>query len=194
MKTEKHICNCFLNIFFVVSLIFIYNSNIYGQGSSEEAELSLSFTEKNDVKTIKVIATDKEGLPIEDLDLYFYVERTFSLLPIGDVFNTTDENGIVEVEFPSDLSGDSEGKVAIVVKILESDIYKDQSIEMTKKWGVPVQLDESQEKRSLWAAAANAPISLIIVVSSMIISVCYIIFYIVYSLYKISKIKIKSIK
>ncbi len=194
MKTEKHICNCFLNIFFVVSLIFIYNSNIYGQGSSEEAELSLSFTEKNDVKTIKVIATDKEGLPIEDLDLYFYVERTFSLLPIGDVFNTTDENGIVEVEFPSDLSGDSEGKVAIVVKILESDIYKDQSIEMTKKWGVPVQLDESQEKRSLWAAAANAPISLIIVVSSMIIAVWYIIFYIVYSLYKISKIKIKSIK
>ena len=194
MKTEKHICNCFLNIFFVVSLIFIYNSNIYGQGSSEEAELSLSFTEKNDVKTIKVIATDKEGLPIEDLDLYFYVERTFSLLPIGDVFNTTDENGIVEVEFPSDLSGDSEGKVAIVVKILESDIYKDQSIEMTKKWGVPVQLDESQEKRSLWAAAANAPISLIIVVSSMIIAVWYIIFYIVYSLYKISEIKIKSIK
>ena len=76
-----------------------------------------------------------------------------------------------------------------MVKILESDIYKDQSLEMTKKWGVPVQLDEIQEKRSLWAAAANAPISLILVVSSMIIAVWYVIIYIVYNLFMISKIK-----
>jgi hypothetical protein len=190
MKSKKNLYTSVLKILFLVSWIFINNSMIYGQETMEEAILSISFNEENNAKTIVATVKDQEGQPIEELDLYFYVERSFSLLPIGDIFNTTDENGMVEVEFPSDLPGDSKGNVAIVVKILESDIYKDQSLEMTKKWGVPVQLDdESKEKRSLWAAAANAPISLIVVVCSMIIGVWYVIIYIVYSLFIISKIE-----
>jgi hypothetical protein len=190
MKSKKNLYTSVLKILFLVSWIFINNSMIYGQETMEEAILSISFNEENNAKTIVATVKDQEGQPIEELDLYFYVERSFSLLPIGDIFNTTDENGMVEVEFPSDLPGDSKGNVAIVVKILESDIYKDQSLEMTKKWGVPVQLDdESLEKRSLWAAAANAPISLIVVVCLMIIGVWYVIIYIVYILFIISKIE-----
>lgn len=194
MKTKKNIYLSLLQVLFLMGWGFINNSMIYGQETMEEAIISISFNEENNLKTIIATVKDLEGQPIEELDLYFYVERTFSLLPIGDVFNTTDENGMVEVEFPSDLPGDSEGNVAIVVKILESDLYNDQTLEMTKKWGVPVQLDESQEKRSLWAAAANAPISLIVVVSSMIIAVWYVIIYIIYNLFTISKIKIESVK
>ena len=79
---------------------------MYGQDSLAVAEVSLSFSDENDIKTIIATVADQSGLPIEELDLYFYVTRTFSLLPIGDVFNTTDENGLVEVEFPNDLPGD----------------------------------------------------------------------------------------
>ena len=190
MKTKKNLHLSLLQVLFLIGWGFINNSMIYGQETMKEAIISISFNEENNLKTIIATVKDQEGQPIEELDLFFYVERTFSLLPIGDVFNTTDENGMVEVEFPSDLPGDSEGNVAIVVKILESDLYNDQTLEMTKKWGIPVQLDESQEKRSLWAAAANAPISLIVVVSSMIIAVWYIIIYIIYNLFTISKIKI----
>jgi hypothetical protein len=165
------------------------NSVIYGQDSLKNATVSLTFLEQNESKTIKAIALDQLGLPIEELDLYFYVERTFSLLPIGDVFNTTDENGEVLIEFPSDLPGDTEGNVVIVVKIIESDIYSDLTMEIKKNWGIPTQFDQLKEKRSLWAAAANAPITLVLAVSGMILVIWYIICYIIFILFKISKIK-----
>jgi hypothetical protein len=156
----------------------------------EDAQLSVTFLENDDIKTIKAEATDQEGLPIEDLELYFYVKRTFSLLPIGDGFNMTDEDGVVEVEFPNDLPGDTEGNVVIITKIMESDIYNDLTVEDTKSWGIPIIMEDPKvEKRSLWAAAANAPISLVLIISVMIVSVWYIICYILFVLYKISRIK-----
>ena len=172
-----------------MGLLFFNNTIFYGQDTMEDAKVLLSFTEENDVKTIKAIVTDQEGLPIEELDLYFYVKRTFSLLPIGDAFNTTDKNGTVVVEFPKDLPGDTQGNVTIVVKILESDLYNDLTLEVTKNWGIQIYLDESEEKRSLWATAANAPITLVLIISSMIVAIWFIIWYIIFILYKISKVK-----
>lgn len=179
-----------LTVLILVSLICLDNSIIYGQEAMEDAIISLSFLEENDSKIIVTKAIDQSGLPIEDLELYYYVKRTFSLLPIGDPFNATDANGIIEVEFPNDMPGDTEGKVEIVVKLIESDLYNDQTLESTKKWGLPIIVEDlKEEKRSLWAAAANAPITLIIIVSSLIVAIWYIICYIIYKLYRISKIK-----
>lgn len=191
----KMIINNYLNRFvskllILLSLIAFNGSIVYGQDSMEDAILTVSFSEDNDTKIITTKAADQSGMPIEDLELYYFVKRTFSLLPIGDPFNSTDENGIIEVKFPNDLPGDTEGNVIIVVKILESDLYNDQTLEVSKNWGIPTVIEDPKaEKRSLWAAAANAPISLIVIVSSMIIAVWYIIFYIIFKLYKISRIK-----
>ena len=190
MSNHDNLVGQIWKILMIIGFICISNTVIYAQEEKQDATVSLSFSEENEAKTISAIATDQTGLPIEELDLFFYVQRTFSLLPIGDPFNTTDENGVVEVEFPTDLPGDTEGNVTIVVKIIESDIYNDFSLETVKNWGIPtIQLDESEEKRSLWAAAANAPISLVLIVSGMILAIWYIISYIIFILYKISKIK-----
>ena len=97
---------------------------------------------------------------------------------------------MVTITFPNDLPGDHEGNVVILTKIMDSDLYNDLTIETTKKWGMPTaNLDQQGEKRSLWAASANAPISLILIVSSLIASVWFIICFIIYKLYRISKIK-----
>lgn len=190
MKIPNYLDIQVLKAFILIGIMSLNFSIIYGQDSLEEAEVSLSFSENNDVKTITALVKDQEGLPVEELDLFFYVQRTFSLLPIGDAFNTTDENGVVVVEFPTDLPGDIEGNVEIVVKIIESDIYNDLSLETIKNWGIPtIQPDQLEEKRSLWAAAANAPITLVLSVSGMILVIWYINSYIIFVLYKISKIK-----
>lgn len=176
--------------FIILGIIGLNNSIIYSQETMEDAIVSLSFLEENNSKIIVTKAVDQSGLPIEDLELFYYVKRTFSLLPVGDPFNATDGNGIVEVEFPNDLPGDTKGDLTIVVKIIDSDLYNDLTLETTKNWGLMVEPSDSKtEERSLWAAAANAPISLILIVSIMIISVWYIISYILFKLYKISKIK-----
>lgn len=190
MRMSNYLNRYVFKLLILLSLIAFNNSIVYGQEVMQNAILSISFSEDNDTKIITTKAVDQSGMPIEDLELYYFVKRTFSLLPIGDPFNSTDENGIIEVEFPNDLSGDTSGNVIIVVKILESDIYNDQTLEVSKNWGIPTVLEDPKaEKRSLWAAAANAPISLIVIVSSMIIAVWYIIFYIIFKLYKISRIK-----
>lgn len=192
MKSETKLIRYFLQVILAVSLIFGANINSYGQEDLQDALVTLSFSDENDIKTIQATAKDLDGNPIEDLELYFYVQRTFSLLPIGDFFNATDENGIVEIPFPEDLPGDVEGHVKIVVKILESDMYNDLTLEVIKKWGVPSPLDQTEEKRSLWAAAANAPITLVIGTSGMILAMWFIIGYIIFILYKIAKIKVES--
>lgn len=174
----------------ILGVLCFANAVMFGQEEMLDATVSLEFNESSDSKTIIASAVDPEGLPIEDLELYFFVQRTFSLLPIGDGFNYTNEEGIIELEFPNDLPGDTNGDVVIITKLIESDIYHDLTIENTINWGVPVvHEDPNSEKRSLWAAAANAPMSLIFIISTLILAVWYIICYILFKLYKISKIK-----
>jgi hypothetical protein len=190
MRNHKNLNGQVFKILMIIGFVWISNAVIYGQEEMQDAIVTVSFSEEEDSKTITATALDQEGLPIEYLDLYFYVKRTFSLLPIGDMFNSTDENGMVEVEFPKDLPADEEGNVIIVVKVMEADMYNDLTLEMTKNWGIPAILDDPKvEKRSLWAAAANAPISLILIVSAMILVIWYIICYIIFNLYLISRIK-----
>lgn len=187
MKTRQHLFPRIIKIIFTL-LICLNSASFFGQDVMEDANMSLSFSDENELKTITATVTNKEGLPVEDVELYFYVQRTFSLLPFGDFFNTTDENGKVVVIFPNDLPGDREGNVTLFVKIMESDMYNDLSIETVKNWGLPTVLDETTEKRSLWAAAANAPITLILITSLLIFAVWYIIIFILLKLYKISRI------
>lgn len=190
MKLPKYINTTILRLSVLLGIVCLNNSFIYAQDSMEDASIAITFSEEDDVKTLITTATDQEGLPIEDLELYFYVKRTFSLLPIGDPFNSTDENGTIKMKFSNDLPGDPEGNVTIVVKLMESDLYNDQTVEVIKDWGIPVTIeDPKSEKRSLWSAAANAPLSLIVLITSMIAAVWYIICYIIFTLYKISRIK-----
>ena len=190
MRIHNYLNRQGLKVIMSIGVLCFSFSFIYGQEIMEDAIISVSFSEENNTKTIIATATDQSGLLIEDLELYFYVKRTFSLLPIGDDFNSTDEEGIIEIEFPNDLPGDTEGNVNIVIKLIESDIYNDLTLERTKNWGIPIIIeDQENEERSLWAAAANAPMILIVTVSLLILSVWYVICYIIYKLYRISIIK-----
>lgn len=192
MKDPNNLIIRVFKVLFLIVFIGFIMPTVYGQDDEgmQDAKISLDFVEDGDNKRIVATVTDMDGNPVEELDLYFYVKRTFSNLPIGDVFNTTDEEGMVAITFPNDLPGDHEGNVIILTKIMESDLYNDQIIETTKNWGIPTaNFDQLEEKRSLWAASANAPISLILIVSSLIVSVWFIICYIIYKLYRISKIR-----
>jgi len=189
MKIKKRIYSPVLKIVFLTGLLFFNNSIMQGQEEMEDAQVFLSFSEETEPKTITATVTDQSGFPIEEVELHFYVQRTFSLLPLGDGFNETDEKGELEIEFPNDLPGNAEGNVTIIVKIIEHDLYNDLSIETIKKWGIPTLLSDNKEERSLWAASANAPITLILATSGMILVIWYIILYIIFNFYKISKIK-----
>lgn len=178
-------------LIFCIILFFLFSVQ-YSQGQEKKAIIRLQFSEDGVKKyiTAKVneFENDSIGDPVSEIDLYFYVERTFSLLPIGDVFNTTEENGEVKIEFPSDLPGDSVGNVKIIVKILEADEYTDTEVQKTIDWGKVTRFSNKQTERSLWAAGANAPISLLLLTNLLILTVWGIIVYIIYKIVQISKL------
>lgn len=178
-------------LFFCIILFFLFSVQ-YSQSQEKKAIIRLQFSEDGVKKyiTAKVneFENDSIGDPVSEIDLNFYVERTFSLLPIGDFFNTTEENGEVKIEFPSDLPGDSVGNVKIIVKIVEADEYTDTEVQKTINWGIVTSLSNKQDKRSLWAAGANAPISLLLLTNILILTVWGIIVYIIFKLVQISKL------
>ena len=154
--------------------------------------IQLRFSEEDSIKyltaQVNEISSDSIGIPIEDLDIYFFVQRTFSQLPVGGDFNFTDEKGEATIEFPNDLPGDPVGNVTIIVKIDESDMFEETEVKEIVKWGIPVKFDSEEHKRSLVAAGANAPIGLIILVNIIILVVWVYIIYIITRIFKISKI------
>ncbi len=174
---------------FFTAVVICISPKISGQDLQAVIDIRLSEEDGKKLITARAneSAGDSIGNPIPEIDLYFYVERSFSLLPIGDVFNTTDENGEATVEFPADLPGDSLGNVRIIVKIQDSDTYVNAEASKITNWGIPRVDDYSGNDRSLWAAGASAPITLLLLVNSLIAAAWGLIFYITFRIYRISK-------
>ena len=153
--------------------------------------IQLEFSVEDSIKYITAQVNeynlDSIGKPIGELDLYFFVQRTFSELPIGDYFNTTNENGEVRIEFPNDLRGDSAGNVTIIARIEEDDMFEGVEVSKTASFGIPVTIDHRANKRSLTAAGANAPISLLLLVNGIILAVWGIIIYIFTQIFRIRR-------
>ena len=190
MTAYKLIISPGIDKFAIYLVLFILQFSMV-LAQDKKAHIELDFWEEEGKKYITATASDFDhdsiGAPIEEIELYMYVQRTFSLLPIGDRFNETDENGELTIEFPKDLPGDTIGLVNVIVKIEDADEYADTSFSKVINWGRPLIIDMSENKRELWAASASAPIYLLILTNSLILIVWGIIFYICLKIYHISK-------
>lgn len=172
----------------IILVLLISGFTTYSQKNPSQVIFKFVEEESNKKVTIQVFEQDgSDNIPVEELDVFLYVERMFSNLPIGDMFNTTDENGFVEIQFPSDLPGDSIGNLQVILLIEDSEIINDTTIYKSIKWGIPVVFDEQKEKRSLWAAGTNAPLTLLVLVNSLLLAVWIVIIYICYEMYLIKK-------
>jgi hypothetical protein len=147
---------------------------------------------------VHVFETDTAGnnIPQEGIEIKFLVERPLSPLPVKDVFNPsddegrtfTDSSGEISMTFPNDLPGDADGNLQILIRIVEHDDYGTVEVADIKAWGVPTIINDLTLKRSLWASSANAPISVLIFINSLILAVWGTIFYIVFKIFQIRKI------
>lgn len=162
-----------------------------GQGQQKAVKLQLQYSEQDSNKFVTASVHEIENNvlqgPVKEVAIHFYAQRTFSLLPFGEEDLMTDSSGNVTAQFPSDLPGDSLGNVTIVVKLMNLAEYPDTEVRETVKWGIPVIGNNKGERRSLWAAGANAPITLLILVNALIAAVWGLIFFIFYRIYSISR-------
>ena len=78
---------------------------------------------------------DNQWIPVENLEIQFYVPRTFSLLKVGQASITS---GIVNMAFPTSIPGNQLGYLTIVAKVEENNIYGNVEASGTINWGKPL--------------------------------------------------------
>ena len=157
----------------------------------KEIELKAEFIDQDTLKWIRAIVLEKIGpgsfTPVKDIPVQFLVIRPFNMLAIAEQ-TSTDADGKATILFPDDLPGDATGHLVAVIKVDDSDDYGTIEKRTDIQWGVPTIFSDNTVKRSLWAAGANAPLYLLILTNGLIIATWGIIFYILFQVYRISRL------
>ncbi|MCK9421033.1 MAG: polysulfide reductase NrfD [Bacteroidales bacterium] len=101
--------------------------------------MEMSFFQKEGEKMVNLKAFEpgknNEWIPVENLDVQFYVPRTFSLLKVGQAAIT---NGSASLEFPTSIPGNQLGYLTLVAKVEENDNYGNVEVSGTINWGKPL--------------------------------------------------------
>jgi len=156
----------------------------------EEAKLEMEVYVEDSIRYVKARLQNKSDsgyVPMAEVTLSFAVKCTFSNLPFGGDYTTTDEDGYVIVEFPNDIKGDENGNVEIVVSFKEDEAYGVLEKRATVKWGIPLIIDNSDLQHKLWSSRANAPIPLVVISLLIIIGIWGMLVYLMFGLLKIRK-------
>ena len=157
-----------------------------------ETNLEIQCFEEDSVKYVTAIFSQIDSarnlIPLEDIEIHFYVQRMLGLLPVGGDYTYTNEDGEISIEFPDNLVGKSDGNVEIFVKVEDEEYYGNITNQTSIAWGIPFESKQRIENGSLWGNRANAPIFLIIISNIIILGVWFVILYLVLQIYKIRKI------
>ena len=119
--------------------------------SIRDVKLEMVLSQVDTIKTIslKAYTSGKSNeIPVAEEVVMVYVPRMFSLLPVGEAY--LDENGTANLEFPSDLPGDSLGNLTIISKFEEHPEFGNVEVKVVKNWGVPPSNTGPVSHRALW--------------------------------------------
>ena len=152
--------------------------------------MEVSFLQIDTIKYIEIRASkpgnDNGNIPLEEIEVLFYVKGTFSLLKIGE--KETDSSGKATIEFPIDIPGDTAGVLTIVTKIEENDDYGTVTAKGEINWGKPIQ-PADEKKRGL--GDTDAPLWM---VYTLIILLSAVWFHYLYVIYQIVMIRLEGKK
>ncbi len=102
------------------------------------------------VISFKASADGPDGpMPIAAAVVSVYVKRMFSAQKVAE--GETDEEGNVEVEFPTGLAGDANGNLEITAMIEETEEYGNLTATSSQNWGYVVSNAFVESPRALWS-------------------------------------------
>lgn len=151
-------------------------------------ELSLSVDQSNHKATATLKGTENGQLvAMPDVEVFIGIKRYFNNLPIMNAGATTNDAGILEVEYPHDLPGNEEGKGYMLSYLVDKEKFGEVTAEAEIELEAihPADFDSI---RALWASNQNVPIWLIVTYLSLVIIVWGTMFKVVLNIIKIKKI------
>ena len=156
-------------------------------GSTEikNVKMEISFSQKEEEKLIILSVLEEQGngslVPVDGLDVIFYVPRTFTLLKIGE---STLTNGKAVTDFPTTLPGDSLGYLIIVAKIEDSDDYGYAETSGSINWGKPLPPMKIVHRG---LGDTDAPLWMVYTLIVLLSAVWFHYFYVIFSIYQIKR-------
>lgn len=107
--------------------------------SMKPLKIEMAFLQKDSEKiaSLKAFELDANNtwVPVENLDILFYVPRTFSLLKVG---KASFVNGLTSLDFPTTLPGNQLGYLTLLAKVEDNDVYGNVEVSGTINWGKPL--------------------------------------------------------
>ncbi len=154
------------------------------------SKMKMELTKEDSILWVKVFVglPDASGqvIPVPDVECKIYVKRMFGLLQVGDA-QITDEEGKISMEFPDDIQGDEGGNITIIAKITGHEVLGNVETINSISWGISTKIDHFYLQRELWAARANSPIFLIVLVNSLLLGIWAVIFFIFFGIFRINR-------
>ena len=148
------------------------------------------FTEDVDGKSIRILVQSRatqEWTPVADAEVKVFIKRTFGQLQVGEDFYTSDENGLVELQFESEVPGDKVGNIILGCAVEDHDELGNLSAFTIVKWGIPFEEVNRSNERTLWAARNKTPIWLLIFPNLIIAGVLAVIVYLFFQIFRMKR-------
>jgi len=155
-----------------------------------EVKLLLDINKKTKSVSANLTGVTKKGarVALQGIELSFKVKRSFGYLDISGDDAYTNKQGMVEIPFPSDLPGDREGHVNLLVKVTDDAYYGELAVDRIATLGVPTDPVNPLDERAMWGTRANAPIWIIVSYVGGVISIWGVIFLVLFQLIKLPKL------
>jgi hypothetical protein len=151
--------------------------------SMKPLRMEISFFQKNEEKMVSLKAfepgTNNEWIPVKNLDIQFFVPRTFSLLKVGQASIV---DGSTSLEFPTTIPGNQLGYLTIVAKVEENETYGNVEVSGTINWGKPLP-PEKIIRRGL--GDTNAPLWMVYTLIVLLSLVWFHYIYVLFSVFRI---------
>ena len=145
--------------------------------------LEMSFLQEDEGKMVNLKAfeqgADNQWVPVENLDVLFYVPRTFSLLKVGQAALA---NGSASLEFPTTIPGNHLGYLTLLAKVEDNETYGNVEVSGTINWGKPLPPVKTI-KRGL--GDTNAPLWMVYTLIVLLSLVWFHYMYVIFTVFRI---------
>ena len=168
---------------------------ISGEVTIKKAMIFIDTLNNDGIKSVKAILKEQKGslwLPVGEIDMKLRIKRLTGNLSVGEDENyTSDTSGYAIAEFKRDsIPGDEKGKIILLAKVEDNDIYGNLETSIVANWGKPTSHYNDFWQRSLWSTGDRAPIWLLTLALGLIVGIWGTIFYLVFQMVKIKKLNV----
>ena len=146
-----------------------------------EYTIKLDYDDNVDKLVVQIF--DKEK-PAEDVQVDAFIKAMFGKFSLGTI--ATNKNGIAYFDVDSELPGDKEGNLDIIVKATKGYAYAKKTAKM--KMAQPTVHKSVIEGNHLWSSASEAPYWIKLTFYSVLAGIWLVILYVILTLRKLKKV------